>query len=240
MNHLDLYTFRIDPSSKVDRILLECLSAEERARASSFIRAELSRLAIMARGLLRHILSPHAGVSPAALQFACNAWGKPSLIADPGKPPPVAFNVSHSANFVAIAVSGGSTVGVDIERERDLDGLDGLCERFLTASERRRVARVPERLRSDAFLRLWTRKEAALKASGIGLSLDPVRVEVGRNSAVLNLPKDLACGDLPCSFHVADISVSGMFHGAVASEVADARIRLLASGQDPEQFLRSI
>jgi 4'-phosphopantetheinyl transferase len=49
----------------------------------------------------------------------------------------------------------------------------------MTAEERAAFAALPEDQRKTAFLRLWTRKEALLKADGRGLMHDPRQVTVG-------------------------------------------------------------
>jgi 4'-phosphopantetheinyl transferase len=237
MTHIDLYTFKIDPASRVERFLLNCLDSAERERASSFKIAKLARLAIIARGVLRHILAPRAGVSPAEVEFSYNEYGKPFLRKGRDGAEPASFNLSHSEDFLAIAVGEGARIGVDIECPREIDGLDALSGRFLTAAEREMLSGLPERRRSDSFLRLWTWKEAAIKASGVGLSLDPARVEVGAESVALDLPEALASRGFADRLYVSDIPAAGLFHGAVASDCPGARIRLLADCQDPGAFL---
>ena len=68
-----------------------------------------------------------------------------------------------------VAIARGGVVGVDVETRRNRRHLDRLAARSMTPAEHERWQREPEPERLDAFLRLWTAKEAYLKATGHGL-----------------------------------------------------------------------
>lgn len=76
------------------------------------------------------------------------------------------FNISHSGNMIAIAISD-SKIGIDIEVLKpikfDLTSYDG----FFTSKELKAI--IESKNRNKAFFVLWTQKEAAVKYSGIGL-----------------------------------------------------------------------
>jgi 4'-phosphopantetheinyl transferase len=88
---------------------------------------------------------------------------------------PFAFSVSASDALAVVAVSDGQ-VGVDLEV---VDENATPLEAALTAHERRRMATLAREDRETGFLRLWTAKEAVLKAGGRSLADDPATVEVG-------------------------------------------------------------
>jgi 4'-phosphopantetheinyl transferase len=96
----------------------------------------------------------------------------------------VDFNLSHSGELAVIALTDGAAVGVDVEhRQRRVDHAR-LAARVCSPAERAHYAALPEAQRADFFLRLWTRKEAFVKATGEGIwrrlaELDLAGVEPG-------------------------------------------------------------
>lgn len=79
------------------------------------------------------------------------------------------FNLSHSHDRVCIAVSAYSPVGVDVERVRSQMEVDKLADLVMSVSEKTAWSQLQKEERQIAFFRLWTRKEAVVKATGEGL-----------------------------------------------------------------------
>jgi 4'-phosphopantetheinyl transferase len=165
-----------------DRIgeMWRVLSAEERTRVERLrVPADRER-AIVARGLSRMILAREVAADPSELRFTYGPQGKPAL--DP--PAALRFNVAHSGNVVLLAVAQEHEVGIDVEGVRcDLDWAP-LAARFFGPRELSGLrALAPER-RDEAFFACWTRKEAYLKATGLGLAvaLDSFGVSVDADS----------------------------------------------------------
>lgn len=154
------------------------LADEEQARARAF-HFERHRLPfIVARGMLRRILSGYVGIPPEQLAFAYGPQGKPALRgADEG----LQFNLSHSQELALLAVTRLPAVGIDIEWMRPLDDMMGIAAHFFAAGERARLAGMPAAQRHHAFFQCWTRKEAYIKGIGEGLSrpLDQFEVAFG-------------------------------------------------------------
>lgn len=146
------------------RRLRHMLDQEELRRAERFRVATAARRFIGARSALRTVLGKATGVDPAEVKFLLGEHGKPRL---PGGGP--FFNASDSGDYVVVALSSAE-VGVDIELERGVRNHDRLARRICTDRELEMLARAPEKNREALLLRLWTCKEAALKAVGIGLS----------------------------------------------------------------------
>jgi 4'-phosphopantetheinyl transferase len=84
----------------------------------------------------------------------------------------VHFNVTHSADLILVALSDERPVGVDVERRRDVERVHALVARWLTDVERTELSLLTGRgaTSSEAFLRIWSLKEARLKALGVGIS----------------------------------------------------------------------
>jgi 4'-phosphopantetheinyl transferase len=153
---------------------LAILSAQERARCQRFVR-EADRVRFAAgHGEARRLLAGYLDVTPAAIQLGrtpCCRCGR----AEHGPPridwprTDITFNQSGSASHWLLAISRGRRIGVDIEVPRDIDVGDvaGAC---LTVSEQQYLDAQPEAERLRLFYRCWTRKEAVLKACGIGLA----------------------------------------------------------------------
>jgi 4'-phosphopantetheinyl transferase len=145
------------------------LSPDERERADRFHFEADRRRCLIARGYLRLLLGKILELPANGLQFEYDEFGKPSLVPMQGLP--LQFNVSHSGDLILIAITIGRAVGIDVEKIRtDLD-LDGVAARFFSSNECKILASLVGRSRYEAFFTCWTRKEAYLKARGVGLSL---------------------------------------------------------------------
>jgi phosphopantetheine--protein transferase-like protein len=84
--------------------------------------------------------------------------------------PDLSFSVSHSRDVVLVAIAMGATVGVDVEVRRPRKYLDRLARRILTDAEYGPWAAQAGADQLESFLRHWTRREAYLKAIGLGLA----------------------------------------------------------------------
>jgi 4'-phosphopantetheinyl transferase len=151
---------------------LQLLSAEERERAARFVRPRDRRRFLVCRGALRQILGQVMGESSERVEFHAGPGGKPELAQGrrPASPAPIRFNVSHSADLALIAVSGGQELGVDLERLRSIREAERIVESYFTLAENAQFLSVDPASRDPVFLRGWTRKEAILKARGVGLA----------------------------------------------------------------------
>ncbi|HET7662317.1 MAG TPA: 4'-phosphopantetheinyl transferase superfamily protein, partial [Rhodanobacteraceae bacterium] len=121
------------------------------------------------RAPLLRVLAGYLGTRPEAIALGVNPHGRPRL--DGALAGHLDFNWSHSGEHAVIAVAHHlPALGVDIERVRPRRSYMALAERFFAASEHALLASLPEDQRLPAFVRLWTAKEAMLKAHGRGLA----------------------------------------------------------------------
>lgn len=151
------------------------LSAAERQRAARFHHVSDRWEFVLGRLMARHLLAERSGVAPAAFEFAENAHGRPE-VGQPVLESPLRFNLSHSGGLVACVIGGTLQVGVDIER-LDRPPIDPrVIRRYCSADEQAALAGLPDAMRHERFLELWTLKEAYVKARGTGLTLPLAKV----------------------------------------------------------------
>lgn len=167
--HVWRITLELSPG-KVER-LWQILAPDEHLRAERFhFRRDRQRF-IVARGLLRVILGNYLDIKSEQLRFGYERNGKPFLVSQSAPESSLSFNLSHSHELALCAVTRQRQIGVDIEHIRaDFAGED-IAERFFSAREINMLRTLPAQLREEAFFHGWTRKEAFIKAKGVGLSL---------------------------------------------------------------------
>ena len=155
------------------------LSADERERAARFhFQRDTQRFSVT-RARMRSILGMYVRSDSHELKFSYAERGKPSLQMKTD----LLFNVSHSGDRAVLAIASAREVGVDIEQIRDNVECEQLAERFFSPGERRLIRELDENQKLTAFFRLWTCKEAFLKAHGAGLSRSLSSFEVHLGSA---------------------------------------------------------
>ncbi len=143
---------------------------------------------LAAHVLLRTILSRYAAVPPGEWVFRTTEMGRPEIEAV-GDLPPLRFSLSHTRGLVVVLVCLGVDCGVDAEAVRPLADGEALERRVLADDERAGLADLPEAARRDRFIRLWTLKEAYLKARGVGLRLPMggISLDLDRETPALRL-----------------------------------------------------
>ncbi|MHA7270286.1 4'-phosphopantetheinyl transferase family protein [Arthrobacter sp. HLT1-20] len=133
-----------------------------------------------ARVLLKLLLAQEFDVDPCSVSLLppAGAGGKPVLrhAPVPGLTTPLQANVSHAGRQIIVAVTQGAGVGVDVEEHR-ATSFAGFDDVALSAQERRLVASLPPGLRARQRADFWVRKEAVLKALGVGLLRDPAQLD---------------------------------------------------------------
>ncbi|HXU06062.1 MAG TPA: 4'-phosphopantetheinyl transferase superfamily protein [Polyangia bacterium] len=170
------------------------LSADERARAARFRVEAVRRRFVNGRIAMRDILSRYTdGRGPADLEFAYGPHGRPSLA---GRSEPH-FNFTRSGSLALCAVARIRDVGVDIEQVRPIPEAGPITRSHFSAREQALLASLDVPSESDvfqqAFYDTWTRKEAFIKAIGLGLAqpLDAFSVTMlpGQRPRLLEVPR---------------------------------------------------
>ena len=165
--NIDLWVWELEETTPATS--QTTLSAEEQARASSFVRREDGNRFASGRARMRSILADYTGTRAADLTFDMAGRKKPVLPDGP------AFNLSHTGTVAVMAVApdheeGSAPLGVDIEAHRAVE--PRVAEISFSRAEQRALVPLTGPNWTDAFFRCWTRKEAVIKALGQGLYLD--------------------------------------------------------------------
>lgn len=148
------------------------LPERERARAARIQVADARGCFVLGRTVLRWTVGHLLGVPAEKVDLVVDERGKPHL-ADAADEPGLFFNLSHSGPVVAVAVASVA-IGVDVESLRPVVSAERLARRFLSAAEAATVLAADAAERDRTFLRIWTQKEAYLKATGLGVGM-PLR-----------------------------------------------------------------
>lgn len=178
----DIHLWRIDLAGEASPGAEAVLDARERDRAARFVFPRDRNRYLRAHHAMRILLGAYLAVPPEAVSIALELHDKPFLDSHP-----LGFNLSHSADRGMIAISRIAEIGVDMEMLRLPHNPRSLAESVFSASELETLARVPDTELASAFFTCWTRKEAYLKALGVGLTLDPAKVTVGMDSGRLRI-----------------------------------------------------
>lgn len=149
------------------------LADAERERALRFHHLSDRWEFVLGRVMARSLLAERTGTPAREFRFVENEHGRPE-IAHPSLDRPLRFNLSHSGGLVACVLGESRQIGVDVER-LDRPAIDPrVIGRYCSAPEQQALAGLPDALKHERFLQLWTLKEAYVKARGTGLTL-PLR-----------------------------------------------------------------
>jgi 4'-phosphopantetheinyl transferase len=201
-----VHVWRIDVAAARSSVreLAPALGEEERERAARFVFARDRDRYVAVHGLLRRLLGRYTGTSAETVRLARERHGTPYVVGYP-----VRFNLSHSGAVALVAVARDRDVGVDVEAMRPERDVVGIARHFFSPAEADAVVAAAPDDRLAAFYRCWTRKEAYLKACGLGLALrldsfavsvDPAHPAVLRSASGVDEPgrwqlRDLGVGD---------------------------------------------
>ncbi|MEK7355358.1 MAG: 4'-phosphopantetheinyl transferase superfamily protein [Bdellovibrionota bacterium] len=164
---IGLTTVRCPGDDRLIRDATELLSRDELDRHAKFINPEARRAFAYRRAARRLLLSRRVGISPAALEVQEGDFIKPRVEG-------LSFNCSASGNFFLLAIAENSDieVGADVETRRNVPELQMLVSDHMPELKNSAL------LDAAVFLEAWTRKEAYLKALGVGLSVEPSEVAI--------------------------------------------------------------
>ena len=169
-NDVHVWCAPLDPSDAVFQELRNLLARDESEKASRFYFETDRRHFTVAHGFLRKLLGDYLGIAPQDIRFSQSEYGKPSLVESINHLD-LSFNLAHSGKLVLYALTLNRRIGVDLEYVRPEFTTNEIARRYFSPLEVAELDKLPANLRHHAFFTCWTRKEAFIKAMGIGLSL---------------------------------------------------------------------
>ena len=178
---VDVWRANLDlPTAEIER-LKTWLSSDEVARANRFRFDRHRERFIAARGILRQLLGNYLQINPGKVKFEYGDRGKPRLSRMLNSS--LEFNVSHSQNYALYGFIYNYPIGVDLEYLREMKDALKIAKRFFSLREYKAIAPLPARQQQKVFFKIWTAKEAYLKAIGTGLAGSIAHTEISLDDA---------------------------------------------------------
>jgi 4'-phosphopantetheinyl transferase len=197
----------------------DLLDESETRRAAAIKIPSAKMEFVKTRALLRLVLAANSpGMRPHDFTFETEANGKPYLAGHTA----LHFNVSHSHDMALIAVAA-FPIGIDIEFQNEtVDHLD-VAESVFSASERDILRENFGDARRDTFFTLWARKEAYLKATGIGFSARLDQISTIQPTGIV---EDLSQNLQTTTWHVIDLPVSNGYKAALVTNTNEIDVSI--------------
>ena len=182
-NKVDVYIAKTEELHSHYNDLLKYISPGEQLRAGKFLQEENRMTFVACHSVLRLLLSRSLHVSPLEIEYMLGKNNKPGLVGNP-----VHFNVTHTKNAFAIAISRDVYVGIDLENTDRNVNIQSIVNYYFSSKERDFIlSPKSESARRKRFFLLWTRKEALLKAFGTGIIEELSEVEVSEKENIINI-----------------------------------------------------
>lgn len=215
----------LDQPTALRERLRSMLSDDEQAKAARFYFARDRDHYIVAHGILHTLLGGYTKCDPRSLRFSFNVYGKPSPERGSAEQD-IRFNLSHSHGLALYAFALDHEVGIDVEYMKPNIEIEGLARHSFSANERAVLLALPPEERLQGFYNAWTRKEAYIKARGMGLHLPlnsfDVSLRPGEPAALLQSREDAR---EPARWRLVALQPGEGYAGALAVEGLDWRLR---------------
>ncbi|MDY7578954.1 4'-phosphopantetheinyl transferase superfamily protein [Herbaspirillum sp. RTI4] len=208
----DVHVWRATTASEQFSHCHHLLSDAEAERAKRFLTAQNRDTYVLAHAMLRSLIGRYLGTGEARIDLAYSIYRKPFL-----PDSKLAFNLTHSADGVLIAIGWDRAIGIDLEAIQTLSDQEELIKVVMSGTERAMLSALDNPERGAAFYQLWTRKEALLKATGAGLRHD-------MSSLTLDAPLEDAdeklnvMDALASTWTLVDLQLGSRWRGALAAE----------------------
>jgi 4'-phosphopantetheinyl transferase len=167
----------LDQPAEVTDKCYEILSEPQRARISRYKTVQLRNRQTVSDGSLTSPVGGYLNEDPGHIELQFAKFGKPFLVRSAGGIN-LQFSVSHSSQIGVYAFARDRLIGVDVEEMVPRADWEGVLAMYLSEYERVWFSRLASPRKPEMSYRLWTIKEAYLKAVRIGLSISPADIEV--------------------------------------------------------------
>ncbi|TVU37707.1 hypothetical protein EJB05_11037 [Eragrostis curvula] len=183
--HREVHVWYLLPDEMNDasqlKMYMELLSPSERRNALSMNGEKLQKGAMLSRVLVRTTLWRYTEckIDPRSFEYKKNKFGKPEILwqsDDVRMKWPLYFNISHTSSLIACCITMGTPIGIDIEekKRKTAKSILSLARRYFTPPEVDYLSKIPDpEAQQKEFIKLWTLKEAYVKALGRGFSGAP-------------------------------------------------------------------
>jgi 4'-phosphopantetheinyl transferase len=229
-NEVHVWRARIDAVSEADIALL---SQDELQRADQFLLPHLRHNFIARHAFLRRLIAAYLDQpDPKRIAFSNGANGKPELAGSQSR---LKFNLSDSGDYFLLGVSNLSQLGVDIEKIRTVSNMDDLAETCFSSTELTPYyAAESDEDRLAAFFSGWTRKEAFIKALGLGLAFPLKDVEVTMAPLEARIVRVDGASPSADRWTLVSLEPAPGYAAAVAADSRPVSIKLLAMTPQPQ------
>ncbi|WP_018969778.1 4'-phosphopantetheinyl transferase family protein [Rubritalea marina] len=222
MDHIEVIYFHKDQISCDVDAMVHTLTPQEFERHERLAFPHLKRDWILSRGGLRILLGNILAQDPASLHFEKNRYSKPRL-----KGSELQFNVSHSGDYIVYAFTQHRELGIDIEKTTPNFASHRLATRYFSEAECQSLNNLTEKEFSRAFYAIWSRKEAYIKAIGMGLSADLKAFSVDHQSSRQSFESPTLCME---ALHLAEGYASAIcYHGETQLPITIRKLTSLAA-----------
>lgn len=162
--------------------LTNILSMDEKIKMSRYMHVKDQKCFLIGHGMLRIVLSQYLQKYPESIIFSENKYGKIHMPQSN-----VSFNISHSGNKVVLAFAKEMQIGVDIERMGVIEDYAQIAKKFFLPQESKLICSQTDAAKGmEYFYKIWTVKEAYVKAIGCGLSRSLKTFEVLEAGSVVD------------------------------------------------------
>lgn len=214
-NQIHIYPLDLDQQA----CLRENLTADEQQRADKMRIEIVKQRFINSRGFLRHCLGHYLQQPPNEIEICSKEKGKLFL-----NNRNLFFNLAHSKNMALFAFNHDYEIGIDIEEIRPLNDLHSIAQRVFTEIEIDYLNNTKQDETLNSFFTLWTRKEAAIKVSGEGLTapLKDITTTTTSGEILKDIPylKKYNC-------KLQDLNIKQNFSASLAAHLEDRNIHII-------------
>ena len=178
-NSIHIWCANLDQPGEVVSGFYSILSDNEKTKIKKYISKGLRSRHIVSTGLARVLISNYTTYKPNDIIFKYNEFGKPFVSPD-SNGNNLFFNLSHSYNYVVYVFTRNMPIGIDVEKVKELADMEGVVDLCFSESEKKWFSKVSSDKKEEIFYKIWTAKEAYIKAIGKGFSFSPKRISLGQ------------------------------------------------------------
>jgi len=169
-DQLHIWSARYSDLDRYFTVLSDLISDQEEARAAGCKKSRDAQDYRLRHGLVRVILGQYTGKEPQELRFIHEDSGKPDL--DPaGNIHDIHFSLSRTDEMVCIGISKKNIIGLDVVKCDTRYSFFAIAEYLFTPGECQWIRQAPFHEQQVRFFRIWSLKEALLKATGSGVGM---------------------------------------------------------------------